>query len=90
VDVGLEHTLVIGILKARIQSIRKLGLQRKPRLDISKLKAPAQQKEFSLLLRNSLQVLAEDTSLENKLGRDKSMFTTTAEEDLGFKKRGWI
>ena len=47
VDIGSDHTLVIGKLKTRIQSIRKSGLQG---FNISKLKTPAQQKEFSLLL----------------------------------------
>ena len=52
-DVGSDHTLVIGKLKARIQSIRKSVLQRNPRFEISKRKRPAQQKAFSLLLSNS-------------------------------------
>ena len=87
-DVGSDHTLLIGKLKVRIQTIQKSGLQRDQKFDISKLKTPAQQEEFSLSQRNRFQVLAdlEDGSLENKWGRVKSTFTTTAEEKLGLKK----
>jgi len=88
-DAGSDHTLVIGKLKARIQSIRKSGLQRNQGFHISKLKTPAQQKEFSLSRNNRFQALVdlEDGSLENKWERVKSTFTTTAEKELGFKKR---
>ena len=55
-DIGSDHTLVIVKLKARIQRVRKSGLQRNQRFDISKLNTPAQQKEFSLLLSNRFQV----------------------------------
>ena len=60
-DVGSDHTLVIGKLKAMIQSTRmkKSGLRGNPRFNISKLKTPAQQKEFSHSLSNRFQVLAD-------------------------------
>ena len=88
-DVGSDHILVIEKLKAKIQSIRKSELQKNQRFDISKIKTPTQQKEFSLSLINRCQALVdlEDGSLENKWERVKSTYTTTAEEELGFKKR---
>lgn len=87
-NVGSDHTLVMGKLKAMIQSIKKSRSQRNPRLDISKLMT-VQQKEFSLSLTNTFQALAdlEDGSLEKKWERVKSSFTTTAKDELGSKKR---
>ena len=83
----MDHTtltLVIGKLKARIQSIRKSGLQMKPRFEISKLTHTTTAKGVFYFTEDEILGFS---SLENEWGRLRRTFTTTAQVEFLFKRR---
>ena len=88
-DAGSDHALVMGKLKVKITSVKKTGLQRNPRYDVSKLMTQEQRQEFSVAISNRFQALAdlEDGTIEKKWERVRTTFTSACEEVLGFRKR---
>ena len=89
-DVESDHNLVVAKLKLKLRKVR-LGVEKKPRFDVDKLKNPDTKKQFVLELKNCFQILQNDTSIS--IDSFNKILSESGESTLGFrkgKKREWI
>ena len=82
-DVGSDHNLVVAKLKLKLRKVR-LGVEKKPRFDVDKLKNPDTKKQFVLELKNRFQVLQNDTSIS--MDNFNKILSEAGESTLGFRK----
>ncbi|XP_032239018.2 craniofacial development protein 2-like [Nematostella vectensis] len=88
-DASSDHNLVVTSVKLKLRKVKKQVQQRK-QLDAVKLKCPKIQKQFVLEVKNRFQALAdnaEDTPVETRWNKIKSVYNEAAVDIIGYKKK---
>lgn len=92
-DVYSDHHLLVGNMKLKMRSMRRMNVRAERKLNIAQLKQPESCERFIRLMQEQLANVEDEPTAEARWNKTKTAFNTVGAEVLGYQireRKEWI